>query len=214
MKTSQNRLLRRMVAFQEMGLSPSPHVLIDWMNDNRENHRGRRLAGIIEAIRRVEKVKQKAFSDHKTMVSLKNILQEINTTLQVFRVFPHFGPIHPQRWLPYWMPTNAGEMNRWIRTKARTSAESSVGECNAAITLVGLVQRGRLHLVRECSQCRKWFYAKRLRQRFCLTRCLQKAYRSTDRFREHRRQYMRKYRHDVLGLVPKVNVAGHRKKTS
>src|SRR5260370_37038710 len=113
-----------------MGVGAAPSTLIRWLNENLGNERYRRLVGVLNSIKQAEKLKKAAFTDDKARVAVGEIFHKINTTLRAFSVFPHFGPIDAETWPAFWMPTKAGELSQWIRTKRRARAVPEVSESN------------------------------------------------------------------------------------
>jgi hypothetical protein len=67
-------------------------------------------------------------------------------------------------------------------------------EEKAVMYMVRLSELGSLQRVRPCKWCTSWFFAKYRHQLYCKQSCQQKAYSVTPEWREHRRDYMRKYR--------------------
>jgi len=73
-------------------------------------------------------------------------------------------------------------------------------EAQAVVYLLNLADLGLIDRIRQCGWCTTWFYARFKHQRFCKTECQQSAYAKTTDWREHRRDYMRKYRREQLQL--------------
>jgi hypothetical protein len=71
------------------------------------------------------------------------------------------------------------------------SADGFVGYLVNAIA--DLVQRGLLSRLRECKQCKDWFYANRVNKIFCTPLCSKKNWQSSPEGRESRKVYMREY---------------------
>jgi len=71
-------------------------------------------------------------------------------------------------------------------------------EAQAVVYLLNLAELGLIDRIRQCGWCTTWFYARFKHQRFCKTECQQSAYAKTTDWREHRRDYMRKYRREQL----------------
>jgi hypothetical protein len=65
-------------------------------------------------------------------------------------------------------------------------------EAAALFNLLRLAEAGKLRRVRRCD-CGKWLVARRSDQEFCSTRCRQRAFATTEKFKKRRREYMRKY---------------------
>lgn len=76
-------------------------------------------------------------------------------------------------------------------------------EAQAVVYLLNLAELGLIDRIRQCGWCTTWFYARFKHQRFCKTECQQSAYAKTSDWREHRRDYMRKYRRELLQLGKK-----------
>jgi hypothetical protein len=57
-----------------------------------------------------------------------------------------------------------------------------------------LAANGRLRMVRECTDCKKWYLARREDQRFCSSNCRERDYRVSDRGKAKRAAFMRGYR--------------------
>ncbi len=68
------------------------------------------------------------------------------------------------------------------------------GEGDVLLRIVELAGRGRLDRVRECPYCSGWFFARVQHQTYCDRGCQQSNFRTSERFRVHRREYMRGYR--------------------
>ena len=64
----------------------------------------------------------------------------------------------------------------------------------AVLLIMSLGNLGLVQRVRRCRKCNRWFYGKFSHQEFCSPKCQQTHYKSSPEWREHRKQYMRKYR--------------------
>ena len=60
------------------------------------------------------------------------------------------------------------------------------------MTMLG--RQGLLERVKQCGKCRRWFYARFAHQGYCRPACQQAGYKSSEEWREHRKEYMREYR--------------------
>jgi hypothetical protein len=56
---------------------------------------------------------------------------------------------------------------------------------------------GELAALRECLQCHLWFAARKEDHKFCCSRCREQSFRTTDRGRASRAEYMRNYRAEI-----------------
>ena len=73
----------------------------------------------------------------------------------------------------------------------------------AVLRIMELGERGLLWRVRRCRQCGKWFYARLRHKHFCSVRCQQAHYKSSAEWREHRREYMQRYRESNFSARPR-----------
>jgi hypothetical protein len=72
-------------------------------------------------------------------------------------------------------------------------------ELSAVIAAVArLVQARALHLVRPCSNCRRFFFAGRADAIFCKDNCRVTRWRQTPKDRDEHAAYMRQYRQNLL----------------
>jgi hypothetical protein len=90
------------------------------------------------------------------------------------------GGHSPSEWNAWW---------RWSNRNYEKHLRMTPGE--ALQMILKLTQIGYLTRVRHCAHCQKWLYARFRHQIFCSVTCQQKQYTQTERFREHRRRYMR-----------------------
>ena len=195
-------MLRTNVRTLEMGLGPQPNFLVEWLNENR-GHRGyTRLAKLLEAIKELGELKKRVFADiakngsadSKVVKPAIELLNRVNKTLRDYKVFPQFFPLTEGFSSAIWMPVKAGAINGWIKGRRRETAQKTVEECNAALTLFGLARNDRLTLLRACFECGEWFYSKRSNQKFHSEECQKKHFRSRPGFKRKRAKYMRDYR--------------------
>jgi hypothetical protein len=102
------------------------------------------------------------------------------------------GGSGPSEWNALW---------RWSNSTYEKHLRMSPGE--ALQMILKLTQIGYLTRVRRCARCQKWLYARFRHQIFCSVTCQQKNYTQTERFRDHRRRYMRKrYQEHFRNLLP------------
>ena len=79
--------------------------------------------------------------------------------------------------------------DRWMVTSSFTGGDVAL----AVHSMMELAEEGLLHRVRRCRACKRWFFARFRHQDFCSQACQQKHYRSSDEWKAHRREYMRKH---------------------
>jgi hypothetical protein len=56
-----------------------------------------------------------------------------------------------------------------------------------------LIEQGAILKIRRCQQCKVWFFARSSNQEYCKTSCRIKHLTGTEKFKKHRREFMRKY---------------------
>jgi hypothetical protein len=126
-------------------------------------------------------------------------LNELNRDLRRYQFRPWLSPHydadwHTIRWGVIWYSGHPGR------------DPMQMGE--ALDTIFDLARAGQLNRLRRCARCRIWLYAKSRHQNYCSTKCQQKQFTQSDRFKEHRRAYMRdRYRR----LFPKTSKARRRR---
>jgi hypothetical protein len=111
-------------------------------------------------------------------------MARVNSLLEQYRLFPQLEVQADRFWNIRWYsdPHRIGDDFRIIRPK------------DAVLEIVRLAHSGFADRVRHCQSCGKWFFARFKHQEFCKTKCQQKHYWSSERWRAHRREYMRRYR--------------------
>jgi hypothetical protein len=94
---------------------------------------------------------------------------------------------------------------RHVSKKSRTaelSLRHKVTEADAVLHILILASNDELDRLKQCDRCSRWLYADRRHREFCSTECRNKKYSTSARFKEYRKQYMRK-RRDSEGRQPK-----------
>ncbi len=72
-------------------------------------------------------------------------------------------------------------------------AEDDPDEWGVIETALDLGRTGQLSRVRRCSDCGNWYFARFAHQRFCTARCRERAFRSSDEWKKHRREKAQEY---------------------
>lgn len=121
------------------------------------------------------------------------LVNKVNRLLATFSLRPRYEQTGRPGWRILWInATNRGRLKIGTRAGGNYD-EISFGEGDALSSVLRLIERGRIHRLRQC-RCGSWFYARFEHQRFCRMPCQQKDFRRTDEYRSKRRQYMRDYR--------------------
>jgi hypothetical protein len=94
------------------------------------------------------------------------------------------------QWYVRWDTKSKG----WRRVR-RTAGNTFVMTKGGAIqTILTIATAGQL---RQCERCSRWMYVNFKHQHFCSTKCQQRDYADSPRWRKKRREYMRKYRKHI-----------------
>jgi len=108
--------------------------------------------------------------------------------LNKYRFIPDLSPLTAgRRWILEWHVTRAGRRHAFSRS-----------ETNSLQLILSYATAGQLHRFRKCSNCSRWLYARFRHQVFCSTKCQQQQYGKSEKWKLHRRNYMRKYRRDTM----------------
>jgi hypothetical protein len=77
----------------------------------------------------------------------------------------------------------------------RYHSVAAISEADVVLHVLNLAAAAELERVKQCDNCFKWFYAERSHQRFCPGgQCRLAKYRHSPKYKEYRRQYMRRRR--------------------
>jgi hypothetical protein len=74
-----------------------------------------------------------------------------------------------------------------------TNKKIELSETGALNGLFSLADQGLLDRVRQCQKCNRWFFARFDHQRSCSEKCRIKYFRSSEKWKEHRRKKMKEY---------------------
>jgi hypothetical protein len=77
---------------------------------------------------------------------------------------------------------------------AKTRGKVHLGEIGAVMSVMNLGSRDELDRVRKC-HCGKYFFARRLDQLYCSTKCRVRYHQSSAEFKTKRRRYQRNWYH-------------------
>jgi hypothetical protein len=77
---------------------------------------------------------------------------------------------------------------------AELSIQHKVTEADAVLHILILASTDELDRLKQCDLCFRWLYADRRHKEFCSAECRKRKYSGSSRFKEYRKQYMRKRR--------------------
>jgi hypothetical protein len=199
------KLTRYMHETRQYAGEKSANELLRWINSASANRPAIRLLVMMarERARTVEPVSPErvgrplralAIPDKLKSRFLKNgfadryrqeVADDINGLLSQYRLTPRLlGSVNDRCWTVDWQSANK-------RVKPQEAA--------ALLSLLGLASQGLLSRIRQCANCRQWFFARFEHKKFDSKRCQQEAFRSKPERREKRRQYMKALRRQQKG---------------
>jgi hypothetical protein len=158
------------------------------------------MIGILRDVQRLSELGKQATHKYPGEVAFRNPQQEAEYDMLWKRIHAEFEKFH------FYPRLTRQKGNRWETAWAHVHIPPAKGrpfhpdlpypipDAMAFRAIVLTAERGFLHRVRQCTQCRNWFYARFKHQEYCRTECQQKHYKASDEWKEHRREYMRGYR--------------------
>lgn len=138
---------------------------------------------VIEILRLYQQVKAdweiRASTDPKHVDQQKGVraLRMLTRKLRRYTFYPVFLPHFPIRF--GWWPTRKQSPDRY-------------DDVSAVLDIAKLAERDLLGRLKECP-CGKWIWARFSHQRFCSAKCREREFRSSEQWKEHRRQKAREY---------------------
>ena len=198
---------------REYGAEREAHSLIQWLNGSHTHSKTQksylRAVKIFDLLLRLDPIAdawRPAYRNPDLMESDKKyfklfaeahaIADRLNDLLLRYRLTPHIEP-------------NLGEGGvylGWTATKSSKGAvvpipsfrneapQPAMDEPGAIQKMLVLSRNGYLERVRRCGACEQWFYARFSHAKFCSRECQQRYFRSSEDFKEHKKQYMRALR--------------------
>lgn len=117
----------------------------------------------------------------------------LNRELARYRFLPYAWPLQGGQWVVVWQIQPRAPQKRKVHRGIM-----QLDDASSLQMILDLARARYLNRLRKCSHCHKWLYAKYRHQRFCSTGCQQKYYRDSEEQRKYRREYMRKYRSEMM----------------
>ena len=118
----------------------------------------------------------------------KRAVKEIVGLLRHYKFSPiiwNFGPALINQWTP-----RTGPSGRF--TRRWPPVDGQYDDVQAVYELTWLTRGEGINRIRECG-CGKWFFRRFAHQRFCSSKCRDKANKSSPEWQEHRRRKAREY---------------------
>jgi hypothetical protein len=104
--------------------------------------------------------------------------RRLERRLRRYTFYPRFYPL--------------GKVLSFAWQPSRPDHPERYGELSAIADLAKLAERDLLGHLRECC-CGRWIWARFSHQRFCNGKCRERDFRSSEKWKEHRRQKAREY---------------------
>lgn len=191
---------REMQRFQQSQPARDARLLVQWLNAKPERSAQKHIINLLTSFRALAESDSRDSSQTSVVRVVRPFgkvhqqrsdprLLSIKRELRSYRAFvsAFFGR---QGWRLNWecsQPVSIAEMEQ-------RAAAGTLDRGQAFDLLCRLSREDSLGLVRQCTRCGKWFFAKQAPQVFCSKDCQREKYRSREEWREHRRKYMRDYR--------------------
>jgi hypothetical protein len=156
--------------------------LTDWLNAGTGKDR-QRIIGIVEDLQSMTVWSQQLRARHGH-VPMDDVLEQldrrINSRLAFYKgAIPQISAID--------------ELGRGVfRLLVRGSSKIKIDEWDALELTTGLSKEGLIDNIRHCDGCGSWLFARFSHERFCTEECRLKHFRSSENFKEQRREYARK----------------------
>jgi hypothetical protein len=214
--------------FLRPGLMPSPNthwgIAADWLNASRGTDSHNRVVKIIDELRQIAigmdrgleggkiVIHHRTKADQEALDDLERRHSALNESLTRYSFTPAITRVWlGKRWLlsTYSSPDEGQFIfERHVAEKSQTSELSlqhTVSEAVAVLHILLLASDDALDRLKQCDLCRQWFYAERRHQEFCSGDCRKKKYSASPRFKEYRKQYMRKHRDSERSRLQRTN---------
>jgi hypothetical protein len=166
--------------------------LLRFMNGDRRVHQDT-LHEIVLALQGLQPVtpitRQRVLSGDPTLKQQTDRIEAVNRILRQYEAVPIIRPpsvVSGSGIRLEWRPTgDSAARRRQTRGDAHT-------ELSAALIAIGLAQEGRIHSLRQCKNCARWFFAKFAHSKFCTEDCKNTFQRENPGEKERRREWARK----------------------
>lgn len=184
--------------------------LVKWLNIDRSGTSFNRVVAMTKELKNCNSLARE-FSERRIRSGVDDDTREkaravseshrrLNSLLKDVAVCPMiFPPVGIGRWVAAtWIPVKDGKPLTITPGIGRCAGlAAALDELNAVLTVLTLANCGGIDRIRQCDQCGRWLYARRIQQRFCSQSCQQRNYKDSETWKTDRRDYMRRYR---LGL--------------
>jgi hypothetical protein len=165
--------------------------LLRFMNGDRRVHQAT-LHEIVFALQGLQPVtpitRERFMSGDPTLKQETNRIEAVNRILRQYEAVPVIRrpySVSGSGFRLEWRPTGDSAARR------RQTKGDAHTELTAALIAIGLAQEGRIHSLRRCQNCTRWFFAKFVHSRFCAEDCKNTFHRENPDEKERRRKWAR-----------------------
>lgn len=198
---------------REYGAEREAHSLVQWLNSSHNHSKTQRsylravqILGLLLQLDPIAEAWRPAYRNPELMESNKKypqlfaeayeIADRLNELLLRYRLTPSIEPRLGEggvyvRWTASKSSRGAVVV---VQSSAHFAPEPAMDEPGAIQKMLALSRNGYLDRVRKCVACEQWFYARFSHAKFCSRGCQQRYFRSSEEFKEHKKQYMRTLR--------------------
>ena len=183
------------------------YFLIEWLNGTKGSLANKRVVDLIETFRELAEAQSAEFPRARlvpqsklraTAAQLANVRKfmvvrrKLKSQLKRYWFQPEQEWTSRGSWIVSWRHSNkAGGI---YITVSQQGDDVPVNEGDAVLNLFRLGEQGYFDRIQECQLCGKWLFARFKHQAYCSTKCQQQAYKSSEAWKQHRRDWMRGYR--------------------
>jgi len=124
---------------------------------------------------------------------LEEMSDEFNRLISRCQIYPHLmdTDFYGAGWTFRWDLVRAPR-KQLHDTNKRFDPSLPIDDLDALLAIVRLAQWNMLSRLRHC-HCKRWYFERIPNQQFCSAKCRQLMFSKSEKFRAHRREYMRRY---------------------
>jgi hypothetical protein len=188
------------------------YTTVRWLNISMGTPANARIIGLLKIIQNLEaqtnqtkprgvrlltwKVAHPSAVQKSNQRRVSRLATELNRRLSRYKIYPEIFPRRKGRWFLRWRPLVKGSETQITVSAAGDTETYPFTDGDILLRILGLAEAGDLHRLRKCWQCGNWLFARVRHQNYCNSKCQQLNFRTSDKFKDKRKRYMRKHRRD------------------
>jgi len=192
---------------RQYGGQASAEIVIAWLNHTQNRHANTRVVKLIDLLRELDQAERadlprvrlgpwskiRATKEQaRNLKSLGVLRRRLKRLLRTYWFSPQRERTAHGRWIVSWKHSHHGSRLRIVVSEE--GDEIPVSEGDVVLRLFRLGEEGYFDHLGRCRFCSKWLYARFKHQQYCSVKCQMNAYKSSEEWKRHRREYMRKHR--------------------